>query len=73
MPSRSSLTFFILVFLLPVPFWWIGSVTDLQLMPGLSVSALMTFCPMVAALLLACRESGATGARELLKRSAPSR
>ena len=69
MPSRSPLTFFILVFLLSVPFWWIGSVTDLQLMPGLSVSALMTFCPMVAALLLACRESGATGARELLKRS----
>ena len=69
MPSRSPRTFFTLVFLLSVPFWWIGSVTDLQLMPGLSVSALMTFCPMVAALLLVRRESGTTGARDLLKRS----
>lgn len=44
------LKFFILVFSLSIPFWWIGSVTGLQLMPGLSVSVLMVFCPMVAAL-----------------------
>lgn len=67
--GRSPLTFFAMVFALSVPFWWVGSVTDLQLMPGLSVSALMTFCPMAAALLLVRRERGNAGVRGLLKRS----
>ena len=67
--SRSPLMFFLLVFTLSVPFWLIGGVTDLQLMPGLSVSALMAFCPMVAALMLVHRETGASGATELLRRS----
>ena len=67
--SRSPLRFFLLVFALSVPFWLIGAVTDLQLMPGLSVSALMAFCPMVAALMLVHRESGASGATDLLRRS----
>ncbi len=67
--SRSPLKFFLLGFALSVPFWLIGAVTDLQLMPGLSVSALMALCPMVAALMLVHRESGASGATELLRRS----
>jgi len=67
--KRSPLKFFALVFSLSVPFFWIGSVTELQLMPGLSVSALATFCPMIAALLLVRRESGMAGVRDLLKRS----
>ncbi|MBC7598587.1 MAG: CPBP family intramembrane metalloprotease, partial [Polaromonas sp.] len=66
MPRRSPLTFFVLVFSLSVPFWWIGFVSDLQLMPGLSVSAFMAFCPMVAALLLVRHESSTTGVRDLL-------
>jgi len=66
---RATLMFFARVFALSGPLWWIGSVTDLQLMPGLSVSALMTFCPMVAALLLVRRQNGTTGVRGLLKRS----
>ena len=53
MTKRSPLTFFVLVFSLSTPFWWIGNVTDLQLMPGLSVSVLMAFCPMIAMLYLA--------------------
>ena len=61
--------FFVLVFALSAPFWWIGGATDLQLMPGLSVSALMGFCPMVAALILVYREGGVAGARALLIRS----
>ena len=65
----STLTFFVLVFSLSLPFWWLGAVSDMQLMPGLSVSALMAFCPMVAALLLVRWESGATGVRGLLRRS----
>jgi uncharacterized protein len=61
--------FFLLVFALSVPFWLIGEATNLQLMPGLSVSALMGFCPMVAALILVYREGGVAGARALLMRS----
>ena len=68
-PKSSPLTFFALVFALSAPFWWIGSVTGLQLMPGLSVSVLMAFCPMVAALLLVHRDSGMAGTWVLLKRS----
>lgn len=61
--------FFLLVFALSIPFWLIGSATDLQLMPGLSASALMTFCPMGAALILVYADEGASGARALLIRS----
>ncbi len=61
--------FFLLVFALSVPFWLIGGATDLQLMPGLSVSALMGFCPMSAALILVYRDGGTAGARALLMRS----
>ena len=53
--NRSPLTFFVLVFALSTPLFWIGSVTDLQLMPGLSVSVLAAFCPMLAALWLVRR------------------
>jgi membrane protease YdiL (CAAX protease family) len=69
-PSRRSpLGFFGLVFALSVPFWLIGAATERQLMPGLSVSALMAFCPMVAAQLLVHRERGLAGVNELFKRS----
>ena len=67
--KRSPLTFFVLVFALSTPFFWIGSVTDLQLMPGLPVSLLAAFCPMIAALLLVGRESGTAATWGLLKRS----
>ena len=69
MRNRSPLTFFALVLGLSLPFWLIGAATDLQLMPGLSVSALGAFCPMVAALILVHRESGSAGVTELLRRS----
>lgn len=55
---RSTLALFLLVFALSIPFWLIGTITDLQLTPGLSVSALMAFCPMAAALILRRRDSG---------------
>jgi membrane protease YdiL (CAAX protease family) len=62
--------FFLLVFALSVPFWLVGVMTDLQLMPGLSVSALMTFCPLTAALILIHRESGgAADQAKLLRRA----
>ena len=61
--------FFVLVFALSVPFWWIGGATDLQLLPGLSVSALAGFCPMAAALIWVYRDGGTEAARALLIRS----
>ena len=61
--------FFLLVFALSVPFWLIGGTTDGQLMPGLSVSALASFSPMLGALILVCVDKGAAGARALLKRA----
>jgi uncharacterized protein len=67
--SRSPLNFFALVFALSVPFWLMGAATDFQLMPGLSASALMAFCPMAAAVILVYRENKADGVTELLARS----
>ena len=61
--------FFALVFALSGPFWLIGAVTDLQLMPGLSVSALAAFCPALAASFLVFRANGSAGVTELLRRS----
>jgi len=60
--------FFLQVFALSVPFWLVGAMTGLQLMPGLSVGALMTFCPLVAALILVHRENGVAGQVKLLRR-----
>jgi hypothetical protein len=41
--SRSPLEFFLLVFALAVPFWWIGAVTRLQLLPGLpTITAILS-------------------------------
>jgi uncharacterized protein len=67
--SRSPLKFFLLVFALSNPFWLIGAVTRLQLLPGLPVSSLMAFCPLIAAVILAYRENKTAGVTELLKRS----
>ncbi len=66
---RSPLNFFLLVFALSVPFWLVGAITGHQLMPGLSVSALMTFCPLAAALILVHREDGVSGQVKLLRRA----
>ena len=69
MRNRSPLKFFALVLGLSFPFWLMGAATELQLMPGLSVSALMAFCPMAVALILVYRENKADGVTELLARS----
>ncbi len=67
--NKSPLTFFLLVFALSVPFWLIGAVTDLQLLPGLPVTSLMVVSPVIAALILVYRESKTAGVVGLLKRS----
>ncbi len=66
---RSPLKFFLLVFALSVPFWLIGAVTGLELLPGLPVSSLGACCPLLAALILVYRENKTAGMTELLKRS----
>lgn len=60
---RSPFQFFLLVFVLSIPFWLIGAVTRLQLLPSLPVSSLM------AALILVYRENKTAGMIALLKRS----
>ena len=66
---RSPLKFFLLVFAFSVPFWLIAAMFDVQLLPGLPLSALGAFCPLLAALVLVHRESNAAGMVALLKRS----
>ena len=61
--------FFAWVFALSVPFWLLSAATGWQLLPDLSVSALMTFCPAVAASILVYRERGHRGVTDLLRRS----
>lgn len=66
---RSPLKFFLLVFALSVPFWLIGAVTGLELLPGLPVSSLGAFCPLLAALIFVYKDNKTAGVTELLKRS----
>ena len=67
--KRSQLQFFMLVFVLSIPFWVAGALTAQQLLPALPVSALGFLCPGVAALILVYRKNGLAGVWELLKRS----
>lgn len=67
--AKSPLAFFVLVFIFAIPFWVIGGVTGLQLLPGLPIAALMAVCPGLAALILVYRENRSTGVKMLLKRA----
>jgi hypothetical protein len=67
--NKSLWTFFLLVFALASPFWLVGAVTGLQLLPGLPVSSAVIISPLIAALILVHRENGTAGVAELLKRS----
>jgi hypothetical protein len=67
--AGSPLKFFLLVFTLSLPFWLAGSLTTFKLLPGVPVSALMFFCPALAAVILVYRENKTAGVTALLKRS----
>jgi membrane protease YdiL (CAAX protease family) len=59
-----------LVFALSIPLSLAGGVIGLELLPGLPVSSLVvTFCPMIAAIILVYRADGIAGVTGLLKRS----
>lgn len=51
--------FLVLVFLLSAPFWALGYWWDVQLLPGLPLSAFMVVCPSAAAAIMVLREGGA--------------
>ena len=55
--------------MLSVPIWLIGALTPIQLLPGLPVSLLMAFCPMIAASILVYREGKTTGIAGLFKKA----
>jgi len=63
------LKFFILIFLLTIPFWVLGAMSGIQLLSGVPIAALAFVCPAIAATILECRENGTAGMRALLERS----
>ena len=67
--EKSPLKFFLLVFGLTIPFWLLGSLTNIELLPGLPVSAFAVVCPILAALILVYRQNKMSSVRELLKRA----
>ena len=57
--SKSPSAFFTLALALSLPISLIGAVIGLELLPGHPVSSLVvTFCPLIAALILVYRELG---------------
>jgi membrane protease YdiL (CAAX protease family) len=66
--KQSPLAFILLVFLLTIPIYFLGSVTEIELLPGLPISSLASFCPALAALILRYREAGIRGASDLMRR-----
>ena len=67
--TASPSLFFLLIAVLSVPFYLLGAAGGrLAGLPILPASALMTFTPMIAALILVYRQRGAVGAAALLGR-----
>lgn len=67
-----SFKFFLLVLLLSIPFWILGFIapdTTKMLPIKLPISALMTFCPFIAAAILVYKERKMQGVKDLLKLS----
>ena len=58
-----------LVVVLSIPFYLVSAVTGFTLLPGLPLSSLAAFCPVVAAVILTYKASRRTGVVALLKRA----
>jgi len=67
--NNPILEFFVLVGVLSAPFYLVGAVTESTLLPGLPVSSLAAFCPVIAAVILTYKASRRAGVAALLKRS----
>jgi membrane protease YdiL (CAAX protease family) len=61
--------FFGLVLLLSIPFWAIGGFPDVEILPGLPLSALKVAAPVTAAVILVRWERGPAGVATLLRRA----
>jgi CAAX protease family protein len=68
-PGRSPAAFFLLVFALSAPFWLVASLGQIQLLPGLPLSAVMVLCPLVASLILVAFERGSAAVTAHLSRA----
>lgn len=66
---RPVIPFLILVFVLSMPFWILGSMLDIQLLPGLPIGALAVFTPGIAAAVLVYRDGRFLAVGCLLRRS----
>jgi membrane protease YdiL (CAAX protease family) len=69
--KKSPLTFFVLVFVLALPFWLLGALAGglTKALPiNLPISALGLVCPITAALILRYREHKSRGIKQLLGR-----
>ncbi len=67
---QSPYEFFLLLLALSIPFWVLGFIgpDTTKLLPiNLPISALMTFCPMIAAAILIYRKQKMLGVKQLLK------
>jgi uncharacterized protein len=67
--NRSPVAYFVLTFGLSIPFWVAGSLTHIQLLPAIPVSALGFLCMVGAASILVYRENGFVSVAALLRRS----
>ena len=61
--------FFVLVFALSIPFWVLGIIYPIQLLPGLPISALGAFTPVLGALSLTYKYDRLSGVFQLLQRA----
>lgn len=64
-----AIPFFALVFGLSIPFWILGFMNPIQILPGLPISALGAFAPLFGTLILAYKNDRASGVLQILKRS----
>ena len=69
---RHVLGFFLLVFALSLPFWIVGSLFEIQLLPGLPIGALAAFAPAIAAALMVYQDRQLSSIQSLLCRSLDS-
>jgi hypothetical protein len=67
--QRSPTSFFVLVFGLSLPFYAAGTVTKIELLPGLPISAFAVVCPTIAALTLSYQAGGIDAMTALAKRA----
>ena len=56
------------MFVLSIPFWVLGAIHPIQILPGLPISALGAFTPALAALILTNKNEHLSGVLQLLRR-----